>query len=274
MRTHMKGRITRILAAVAAACATAVALAVTGGAAGATTPTTGGLGPPVYTSAWAGYQAGGRWFRFVSTTLTVPPTPASPGYQEADVALIGANPGWFTDIFVVPGGGPGSVSYQDPQKGWYFNLSPNVGDKMALSIYYDRHGHVYLTAADLTQGKSQTVRARVDNPVYTSVWLRAGVDNTAVTPPPADVRLWEYTVSHVTTYTGTHGTVLGPWTAQMVVDTTTGTAQGQVVTSPSSLWNAGQNFGVWLRAERPQTAKAVNNASDTVTRSTQSSTRP
>jgi hypothetical protein len=42
--------------------------------------------------------------------------------------------------------------------------------------------------------------------------------------------------------------VLGPWTTQMLVDTTTGTAQGQVVMSPSNLWNAGQNFGVWLRA--------------------------
>ena len=93
------------------------------------------------------------------------------------------------------------------------------------------------------------------HPVYTTAWLRGLIDNTAVTTPTADIRLWQFTGSHVTTYTGAHGTVLGPWTTQMLVDTTTGTARGRVVMSPSSLWHAGQNFGVWLRANRPPTAR-------------------
>lgn len=52
----------------------------------------------------------------------------------------------------------------------------------------------------------------------------------------------------MTTYSGVHGTLLGPWTTYQVIDTTTGTAAGAVVISSPVLWNNGQNFGVWLRA--------------------------
>ena len=69
---HRTGGIT---GAVCAAVAAGIAL-TTAGVAGAAVPAaaatgaTGSLGPPEYSSAWAGYQAGGRWFRYVSTTRT------------------------------------------------------------------------------------------------------------------------------------------------------------------------------------------------------------
>ena len=39
-------------------------------------------------------------------------------------------------------------------------MSPQIGDRLAISVYYDQHGHNYFTAADLTQHTTQTVRLR------------------------------------------------------------------------------------------------------------------
>jgi hypothetical protein len=79
--------------AVCAAVAAGIAL-TTAGLAGAAVPAaaaTGSLGPPEYSSAWVGYGTGGRWSRYVSTTVTVPPqvVPPSPGApsQRGDATI-------------------------------------------------------------------------------------------------------------------------------------------------------------------------------------------
>jgi Peptidase A4 family len=121
-----------------------------------------------------------------------------------------------------------------------------------LSIYYDRHGHTYYTVTDLNQRVTRSVRVTLSStplgPVeYTMAWLYARVD-TSVTPPPArDTRLWQFTGIHLTTYSGTRGTMLGPWTTSKIIETSTGASTGTVVASPSALQNYGQDFGVWLR---------------------------
>jgi hypothetical protein len=61
------------------------------------------------------------------------------------------------------------------------------------------------------------------------------------------MQLWQFTDSAVTTYTGVHGTIAGPWTTAQVVDTTNGHSTGQLVMSPSFLFSNGANFGAWLR---------------------------
>ena len=63
----------------------------------------------------------------------------------------------------------------------------------------------------------------------------------------ADILLWDFTGSHVTTYAGNHGTILGPWVTAEFTDTASGTAAGAVVMSPSGLSGNGQDFGAWLR---------------------------
>jgi hypothetical protein len=73
------------------------------------------------------------------------------------------------------------------------------------------------------------------------------LDNDTVVAPPADVRLWAFTGTRVTTYGGTRGSILGPWATSQMIDTTDGMAAGAVVMSPSALSNAGQDFTVWLR---------------------------
>ena len=217
------------------------------------------LGPPSYNPVRAGYDAQGRWFRFVSTTLTVPPRIVSTDQDgSAFIGIHGTIRGEGSPpsayIFVAPGGGSGSVQYQGGFTAGSFRVSPQVGDQLTVSIYYDEHGHNYSTAADLTQHTTQTVRLRSEgiSPVFDHAVLDVLAGGTVPEPPAADTQLWNFTDTRLTTYTGAHGTVVGPWQTSQEIATTDGTATGTVVASPSGLSNGGQDFGVWLRA-LPQT---------------------
>jgi hypothetical protein len=81
---------------------------------------------------------------------------------------------------------------------------------------------------------------------YNAADIDAMINNGAVTPPPADIELWQFAGSHVTTDSGDHGTILGPWATTQYTDTT-GTAAGATVMSASVLSHGGQTFGVRLR---------------------------
>ena len=230
----------------------AVALAVLGisTVAAAVTAAPRPLGPPSYNQGWAGYAAGGgRWFRYVSTTVTIPPrTIHGAGVGAAFVALQHARPTGLPEAMMSasPGGGAGSVTYLATGEG-VLAVSPHVGDRLALSIYYDQHGHDYFTATDITRRTSQTVRVNVGTVVYDLARLGAS-PASSIAPPAADIQLWQCAGSQITTYSGDHGTILGPWTTTMVSMTSTGTASGTIVASPSALPDNGQSFGVWLRA--------------------------
>jgi len=238
-------RFTRIMLTAAAVGALALTTVGAGGpAARAATGAPQSMGPPSYSSAWAGYQAGGgRWFRYISTTVTVPPR-VVPGSQggSATVWLSGKGSVVPAQIYAAPGGGAGSVGWN----GGLFKVSPRVGDRLQLSIFYDQRGHDYLTVSDLTRHVAQTVRWNVPKMTYLNARLFVFVDNT-VTPPRADKPLWRFTDSRLTTYSGVHGTVLGPWTTSKIIVTTTSTGSGTVIASPTGLSNGGRDFGVWLR---------------------------
>jgi hypothetical protein len=205
--------------------------------------------PQVYTIGEGGYTTSGRWFRFVSTTLTVP-APIAPGDGDGARILLyhTKNEGPVAAFTVRPGGGSGSVTWVAPgQPGTgTLQMSPQIGDQLKASIYYDQRGYTYLTASDLTQGVTETVRAQTGDVVYNKVLLSVAFVGSPP-QPTTDTRAWEFTDTHLTTYTGVHGTVVGPWQTSKVIGTTTGTSTGTVVVSPSRLRNSGQNFGVWLR---------------------------
>ena len=243
----------RALAAGAAAGIAFTTAGLAGGAAPAMAAP-GSIGPPGYTENWAGYSVGGgRWFRFISTTLTVP--------AVTGMAVIGLSHGQpvgepFAELEVLkedgPGGGTVSVEAHVSPGGYgTLPLSPRAGDQLAISIYYDQHGHDFFTASDTTQHITRTVRLTVGSVVYDYGFMVAP-GGWPQYPPQADTQLLEFTGSRVTTYTGAHGTILGPWTTWQYITTTTGTAAGTVKASPSDLSNGGANFGVWLRA-LPQT---------------------
>ena len=229
-----------------------VALAALGisTAAGAATAAPPSLGLPSYNHGWAGYATGGgRWFRYVSATVTIPPrTIHGAAAGAAFIALQHARPTGLPEAMMSasPGGGAGSVTYLATGEG-VLAVSPHVGDRLALTIYYDQHGHDYFTATDITRQTSQTVRVNVGTVVYDLARLGASPASSTA-PPAADIQLWQFAGSHVTTYSGDHGTILGPWTTSKVSMTSTGTASGTIVASPSPLRDNGQSFGVWLRA--------------------------
>ena len=226
----------------------ALALAVAGfTGAGAATAASRAAGPAVYSGQHAGYRAAGRWFRYVATTVTVPPRTLS--YLNSGSAFIGLNGRYAAWINVDPGGGADSVGYAATNVGTGpFRLAPRVRDRLAISIYYDQRGHIFFTVTDLTRPATQTVVLYVGRLIYSAARLWVQTDRVlSVVPPAASTRLWQFTGSRLTTYSGDHGTITGPWTTSKMITTTTGTASGTVIVSPSRLSSNGQNFAAWLR---------------------------
>ena len=246
--------LTRRTCAAAAAGLAATTLGFTGaGAAAAASTAAQSLGSQVYTTSQAGYvTGGGRLFRFVAATVTVPYLQFQAGNNGSAEVVLGSRVGPPATLSVAAGGGTGSVSYRwnsgtEFHTGQLSRVAPAPGDLLRLSVYYDRQGHDFFTATDITQGVSQTVRVDVVPVIYTAAEAAGVVDNATVAAPKADTRLWAFKDTRVTTYSGVYGTLLGPWTTHQIIDTTTGTAAGAVVISSRVLWNNGQNFGVWLR---------------------------
>lgn len=245
----------RWLRAAAAAGFAASALGLTGaGTAAAVSTAAPSMGSPVYTTSQAGYvTGGGRMFRFAAATVQVPYLRFQAGNNGRADVVLGSRAGPPATLSVAAGGGTGSVSYRwnsgtEFHTGYLDRVAPAPGNLLRLSVYYDRLGHVSFTATDTTQGVSQTVRVDVVPVIYTAAGAVGVIDNATVAAPKSDTRLWAFRDTRVTTYSGVHGTLLGPWTTYQVIDTTTGTAAGAVVISSPVLWNNGQNFGVWLRA--------------------------
>jgi hypothetical protein len=242
-------------AAAASAVLTTLGLTAPGAAAVAAAPS---AGPTAYTTTQAGYNVTGRWFRYVSTTVTIPA--AGPDHQaNGDLMTVAlgntAKDNVRAVIQVKPGGGYGSVQYGSGQQLTPFALSPKAGDKVAVSIYYDRHGHSLFTATDLTQGVSRSAGLTVGHVAYNQVSL---LDNLAVSaqPPVTDIQTWKLADTRLTTVKGYHGTLAGPWETTPLVATSSGTPAGRLIADTSAPWNNGANFECWLRALPVQHTRA------------------
>jgi len=251
----MRRHIVHALSAVAAAGGAAIlTLGLAGPAAASTAAARAHAPDPIYTISQAGFvTGGGRWFRYIATTVKVPPVPTPSGNAGyAEVVLGGISVPQY--LAVRSGGGPDSVGWSTGVPpfgmggGALNGVTPKVGDLVRISIYYDRAGHIFFTANDLTQKVSQTFQEPSGaHPVFTAAEVAGVVNNATVTAPKTNTKLQVLSGSKATTYTGVHGTLTGPWTTTEIVDTTTGTASGAMVISPNVLWNNGQNLGVWLR---------------------------
>lgn len=241
----------RIFAAVtmAAAALATLGLAVPNVvSAGASSHAAAGPVGNLYTKGHAGYHMyGGGWrFRYIETTLTVPA--ATTRAKSAQIAL--ANMGWgpfYVYINVNSGGGPGSISY-----GYYtgtaktFAVTPRAGDQVKISIFYDRAtAQNHFTAVDLSTGATATGVESFQNDV-----VEAWVFGFGPTWSFADstTRLWAFKDTHLTSYSGTHGAIFGPWDTYRVLGTRGGSRDGKLVLWPHYPWNNSQNFGVWWRA--------------------------
>lgn len=245
-------------ALVAVVLALAAVVLAAGGRAGAAQPGVEGHGRSPgglrYTASQAGYvTGGGRYFRFVSTRVTVAAAPVAAGGASSAEVVLASAAGPPVTLRVAAGGGTGSVTYTwssgtQTRTAPLSGLAPAPGDALTLSVYYDQKGQDSVTATDITQGSSRTAQVRVVPVIYTAAEVAAEVNNATVTGPAAGTRLWAFSSSHVTTYTGVRGTLLGRWATYQVIDTTTGTPSGAVVISAPVLRDRGQNFAAWLRA--------------------------
>lgn len=250
-----------LAAVTAGALAVAGATGATSAALAATAAPAAPAGHPAirasYTTGSAGYVTGGGWrFRYVGTSLKIPACRADPASNAgAAISLSGGtrylpsiHTRYLASIAVVCGGGAHSVGYFDRHFGsGAFHLSPRVGDVLKIRICHQA-GQDYFTAADTTAGTTQTVAVATPVAVvYRHATLLASFHSTRRSVPASDLRLWEFQDISVTSASGKHGTLFGPWATYQLVGTVDGTATGAVVMIASYPSGNGRQFSVWLR---------------------------
>ena len=153
----MRGHIRRALVAAAAAGGAALlTVGLAGPGAAATAPH---VRDPISTTSQAGYvTGGGRWFRYIATTVRVAPARKFTSYAE--IVLGGRGVSLYTTLAVRAGGGPVAWSIGAPpfgmEGGAIPKVAPKVGDLVRLSLYFKPHGGTWFTATDITQGVSGT----------------------------------------------------------------------------------------------------------------------
>lgn len=216
-------------------------------------------GPVIYTTDRAGYQAGGgRYFRFATTTLTIPPAGSN---TSAYVSLRSATqPGVYVTLGVRAGahrfGGVWFDFGHFTSCPCWVDMRPLVGDRLSINVFYDQQTrYVIVTVNNLTRHTTHQVWGGAGKAVYDYAEVGAMVTPAGALATPAgeqrvpqvSLRLWQLTGSLVTTYSGDRGALLGPWVTSQLIETSNGGRSGTVLMSPSSLWDSGHDFGVWQR---------------------------
>jgi hypothetical protein len=275
----MRRRITRTLFAAAAAGVTVSTLGFTAaGAASAAVsskaqPPT--IGTTIASTSSAGYEASGRDFRFITSTIRVPdtdfltglfpqeyiqlsngsltqPTGGGNAYTRAgiepcvvarsfgDVCATGT---WvaFVEAF--------NNSLNGPFFSHYFNLAGvNQGDGVNFSIYYNEVGNElsYVITPPSTSGTPQFYKTQAFGAIFDHAAALDDFTDSTGTPialPPfvQPFRINQFLQGAITTENGTKGSFAGPWTTSPVVATSNGLLfpAGTERVSPTSLWSDG-----------------------------------
>jgi hypothetical protein len=242
----------------AGAALAALGLAGAGTAAAATAASRAGI-PIVYTKSLAGYFDNGvsRQFRFAGATVPVAACqPASIIPKKADnanamIALISIVSPAEAGLAVGCGGGPGSITYSHNGTTGVINLAPSVGDVLRISVYHEVTARKYqYTVTDTTTGVTKQITIPADTTVadrFRYAELGSVINDAGIAARPnATTRLWVFKECDVTTNTGVHGTILGPWPTYRQWDTSDGTVSGTSVMYPTYPSDNGSHFGTWL----------------------------
>ena len=275
----MRRRITRTLFAAAAAGVTVSTLgfAAAGSASAAVSskaqPAT--IGTTITSTSSAGYEASGRDFRFITSTIRVPdtdfltglfpqeyiqlsngsltqPTGGGNAYTRAGIEPcvvarsfgdICATGTWvaFVEAF--------NNSLNGPFFSHYLNLAGvNQGDGVNFSIYFDQAGNElhYVITPPSTSGTPQFYKTRALGPLYDHAAALDDFTNSTGTPialPPfiRSFRLNQFLQGALTTYSGARGSFVGAWTTSPVIATSNGLLppSGATRVSPTPLWSDG-----------------------------------
>jgi hypothetical protein len=275
----MRSRImsTFVAAAAAGVTATTLGLAVTGAASAAVAtkaqPQT--IGTTIGSTSSAGYEASGRNFRFITSTITVPDTSFLTGLFPSEYIQLSngslTQPSGGGDTYTRAGIEPCVVarSFGDvcPTGTWvafaeafnnslngpffshFFNLAGvNQGDGVNFSIYFDQAGNElhYVITPPSTSGTPQFYKTRAFGPLYDHAAALDDFTNSTGTPialPPfvRSFRINQFLQGALTTYSGARGSFVGPWTTSPVIATSNGLLppSGTTRVSPSPLWSDG-----------------------------------
>jgi hypothetical protein len=287
----MRRRITRTLVAAAAAGVTVGTLGFT--AAGAASAAVSSkaqpsmLGSTIGSTSSAGYEASGRDFRYISSTITVPDTSFLTGlYPQEYIQLSNGS-------LTQPSGGGNAytragiescivartfgatcatgtwVAYVEafnnslngPFFSHYYNLAGvNQGDGVNFSIYYNEVGNElsFVITPPSTSGTPQYYKTRAYGAIFDHAAALDDFTDSTGTFIRA-FRINQFLQGAITTEGGARGSFVGPWTTSEVVATSNGLLppSGTTRVSPSNLWSDGLTangavrpfdaFGVWAR---------------------------
>jgi hypothetical protein len=271
----MRSRIIRTFVATAAAGATATTLGLAiSGAASASVgqPARPHISYPLIgTTSQAGYEASGRYFRYISATLTVPDTSFLTGLypqeyiQLSNGSLAGGDQyvrAGIESCIVAESYGYtctlGSwVSYVEAFNnslgGPYFRhfaelSGVNQGDGINFSIYYDQGGnelHFVITPPS-TSGPVESYKTQAYGPIFDHAAALDDFTNSTGVPialPPFvhPFRINQFLQGALTTYSGSRGSFIGKWTTSAVIATSNGLLppSGTTRVSPTPLWSDG-----------------------------------
>jgi len=276
----MRSRIIKTLVASAAAGATAATLGFTaaGAASAAVTHPARAhlLGPAIGSTSAAGYEASGRNFRYITSTITVPDTsfltgiypqeyiqlsngslnkhgtPTGDAYVRAGIesCIVARTFGatcttgsWvsFVEAF--------NNSLNGPFFAHYSQLSGvTQGDGVNFSIYFDQGGnelHFVITPPS-TSGPAQFYKTNARGPLYDHAAALDDFTDSTGTPIPLPFFLHQFRINQflqgaITTYSGARGSFVGPWTTSRVLATSNGLLPpaGTTRVSPNALFSDG-----------------------------------
>jgi hypothetical protein len=276
----MRSRIMSAFVAAAAAGATATTLGLAAaGAANAAVTTKAKpsmMGSTIGSTSSAGYEASGRYFRYISSTIRVPDTsfltriypqeyiqlsngslnhvgiPTGDQYTRAGIesCVVARTFGdtCFTGTWVAYVEAFNN-SLNFPYYRHFYNLAGvNQGDGVNFSIYYYQGGnelHFVITPPS-TSGTPQYYKTRAFGPIYDHAAALDDFTDSTGTPIPLPFFLHSFRINQflqgaLTTYSGARGSFVGPWTTSKVIATSNGLLppSGTTRVSPSKLWSDG-----------------------------------
>ena len=233
------------------------------------------IGTSIASTTSAGYQASGRDFRYISSTITVPDTDFLTGlYPQEYIQLSNGSLSQFSgggDQYVRAGIESCRVAqsfgytctngtwvayieaFNNSLNGPYFShyaqlAGVNQGDGVNFSIYYYQGGNElqFVITPPSTSGTPQYYKTRAYGRIFDHAAALDDFTDSTGTPialPPFihSFRINQFLQGALTTYSGAKGSFTGPWTTSPVIATSNGLLppSGTTRVSPSALWTDG-----------------------------------
>jgi len=223
------------------------------------------------TTSQAGYEASGRDFRYISSTLTVPDTSFLTGIYPQEYVQLSNGSLASGDQYVRAGIEACTVAqsfgyvcttgtwvayveaFNNSLSGPYFHHYAQLagvtqGDGVNFSIYYDQGGnelHFVITPPS-TSGPQESYKTQAYGPIFDHAAALDDFTDSTGTPIPLPFFLHSFRINQflqgaLTTYSGARGSFVGPWETTGVLATSNGLLPplGTTRVSPTQLWSDG-----------------------------------